>query len=262
MSLVRTKGLPVVSNGRTHHPPGTFAQVCTLLWDRRTDTFTLGQWLKGRIYERRCDLSPDGKHFIYVAMDGKWSGLSKGSWSASARVPYLKALAFFPKGDYWNGGRLFLDDNRYWLNGDGCYQQSRGSTDLQREQTHRPVGGRGSECLNVYYSRLLRDGWRLKDHLSAGLTGECDMFEKPLADGRLLRTDAHAQIGSQPGKGCYWDEHELVRSQSGLCLKQPDWEWADVDGSRLVWAASGRSGPDRSPPPALSTAVRSTTLPT
>lgn len=108
--------------------------------------------------------------------------------SAIGRVSSLKTLAFFPKGDCWNGGGLFLDNNRYWLNGDGCHQQSRGSTDLQREQTHRPVGGRKSECLSVYYPRLLRDGWRLKDHLSAGLTDGCGMFEKPLADGWLQRT--------------------------------------------------------------------------
>ena len=30
--------------------------VCTLLWDRRNDEFQPGQWLKGRIYERRRDL--------------------------------------------------------------------------------------------------------------------------------------------------------------------------------------------------------------
>jgi len=34
--------------------------VATLLWNRKTDEFQLGQWLKGRIYERRSDLSPDG----------------------------------------------------------------------------------------------------------------------------------------------------------------------------------------------------------
>ena len=55
--------------------------VCMMLWDRRNDTFKLGQWLRGRIYERRCDLSPDGKHFIYFAMNGKWSGPMKGSWT-------------------------------------------------------------------------------------------------------------------------------------------------------------------------------------
>lgn len=39
---------------------------------------------------------------------------------------------------------------------------------------------------------------------------------------------------------CYWDEHELVHTQPDICLTQPDWEWADLDGSRLVWATAGR----------------------
>jgi hypothetical protein len=41
--------------------------VCTLLRDRGRGEFKLGQWLRGRIYERRCDLSPDGKHFFFSA---------------------------------------------------------------------------------------------------------------------------------------------------------------------------------------------------
>jgi hypothetical protein len=36
-------------------------QVCTLLWNRRTGEFTLGQWLRGHIYEDRSDLSLDGR---------------------------------------------------------------------------------------------------------------------------------------------------------------------------------------------------------
>jgi len=86
---------------------GPSKQVCTLGWDRTHDDFRLGQWLRGRIYERRCDLSPDGKHFIYFAMNGKWSSESRGSWTAISRAPYLKAVTFFPKGDCWLGGGLF-----------------------------------------------------------------------------------------------------------------------------------------------------------
>ena len=95
---------------------GPSKSVCTMLWDRSNDTFKLGQWLRGRIYERRCDLSPDGKHFIYFAMNGKWGGPVKGSWTAISRAPYLKALALWPWGDCWNGGGLFLTDSRFWLN--------------------------------------------------------------------------------------------------------------------------------------------------
>ena len=48
---------------------GPSGQVCTLGWDLETDTFVMGQWLKGRIYEYRSDLSPDGNLMIYFAAD-------------------------------------------------------------------------------------------------------------------------------------------------------------------------------------------------
>ena len=48
---------------------GPSGQVCTLGWDLETDTFTMGQWQKGRIYEYRSDLSPDGSLMIYFATD-------------------------------------------------------------------------------------------------------------------------------------------------------------------------------------------------
>jgi hypothetical protein len=74
---------------------GPSKRVATFLWDRRHDEFSLGQWLKGRIYERRSDLSSDGKYLIYFAMNGKWRSETQGSWTAISRAPYLKALALF-----------------------------------------------------------------------------------------------------------------------------------------------------------------------
>ncbi len=69
-----------------------------MLWDRQCDRFQLGQWLKGRIYERRSDLSPDGKYLIYFAMNGRWQSEACGAWTAISQAPYLKAIAIFPKG--------------------------------------------------------------------------------------------------------------------------------------------------------------------
>ena len=46
---------------------GPSDKVALIGWDRHNDTFTLGQWLRGRIYPLRCDLSPSGKHLIYFA---------------------------------------------------------------------------------------------------------------------------------------------------------------------------------------------------
>jgi len=59
---------------------GPSKSVCTVLWNRERNTFKLGQWMRGRIYERRSDLSPDGKHFIYFAMNGRWESATKGAW--------------------------------------------------------------------------------------------------------------------------------------------------------------------------------------
>jgi hypothetical protein len=55
-----------------------------------------------------------------------------------------------------------------------------------------------------------------------------------------LRKIAHAEIGAPVGKGCYWDEHELVHPASGKRVACPQWEWADLEGNRLVWAESGK----------------------
>ena len=75
------------------------------------DATEVGQWLRGRLYELRADLSPDGKYLIYFAMNGHWGSRAKGAWTAISRAPYLTAIALFAKGDCWNGGGLFTDRN-------------------------------------------------------------------------------------------------------------------------------------------------------
>lgn len=88
-----------------------------ILWDREAGTFEDGQWLKHKIYPERCDLSPDGRHFIYFALNGDWSGETEGSYTAISRPPYFTALALFPEGDTWSGGGAFLDSRHYVAHG-------------------------------------------------------------------------------------------------------------------------------------------------
>src|SRR5688572_29922645 len=102
--------------------------VCTVGWDRENDTFQVGQWLRGRIYERRSDLSPDGCHLIYFARGGRRHAETKGSWIAVSRAPWLKALALYGKGDCWQGGGLFTSYSTYWLN--GCHFVVRDSREV------------------------------------------------------------------------------------------------------------------------------------
>ena len=221
---------------------GPSKQVATFLWDRRKDAFKLGQWLKGRIYERRSDLSPDGRHMIYFAMNGKWRSATRGSWTAVSRTPYLKALDLFAKGDCWEGGGLFLSEGRYWLNDRHFLRQSvlRETSGLVRDQAYRPETNYGAECTGVYYPRLIRDGWTLVEQAERGRWNSQTVLEKELAGDWVLRKIAHEQVDAPPGKGCYWDEHEVINRSSGVTLRCPDWEWADWDRRRLVWAEQGR----------------------
>jgi hypothetical protein len=92
---------------------GPSKQVLLLLWHTDTDQFFEGQWFKGRIYERRCDLSPSGKRLIYFA--AKYKG-PYATWTAVSRPPYLTAVALWPKGDAWGGGGLFAKEKEIMLN--------------------------------------------------------------------------------------------------------------------------------------------------
>jgi hypothetical protein len=92
---------------------GPNKQVRLLSWDLRSDRIEGGQWLKGRIYERRCDLNVDGSLLVYFA--AKFRG-PVASWTAVSRPPLLTAVAFFPKGDCWGGGGLFDTDGSLALN--------------------------------------------------------------------------------------------------------------------------------------------------
>ena len=89
-----------------------------ILWDRSTDSFTDGQWLKHKVYPERCDLSPDGRHFLYFALNGKWNSVTKGSYTALSQPPYFTALSLFPVGDTWSGGGAFVNNHYYIADGD------------------------------------------------------------------------------------------------------------------------------------------------
>ncbi|QWP77313.1 hypothetical protein J5226_02595 [Lysobacter sp. K5869] len=209
-------------------------------WNRENDRIDVGQWLRGRIYPLRCDLSPDGRHLIYFAMNGRWRSPSKGSWSAISRAPYLKALAFWPKGDCWNGGGLFVSDRDYWLNDlYHLHKLARDETRLRRVDAP-PMEHYGGECPGVYYPRLQRDGWALK-HVSGSDGIQRSVFEKPLPFAHwVLRKTACAGFDRRQGRGAYYDEHALWNRRDERLIERPGWEWAELDRNRLVWVETGR----------------------
>jgi hypothetical protein len=219
---------------------GPSRRVCTVRWDQKTDLFELGQWFRGRIYERRCDLSPDGKYLIYFAMNGRWESETKGAWTAISRAPYLKAITLLGKGDCWHGGGLFTGKKAFWVNDGHGHTSLHESPEVRRDVAFTPQMSFGGECLNVYYPRLMRDGWRLVTQERKEEWHSVTNFEKELEGGWCLRKRAHEQVGAGPGHGCYWDEHRLIHAAREVEIDGSSWEWADVVGTRFAWAEAGQ----------------------
>jgi hypothetical protein len=216
---------------------------CSIGWNRADDTFLVGQWLKGRIYERRSDLSPDGQYLIYFALNGRWQSESAGAWSAISRAPYLKAIGFWPNGTTYGGGGLFPNNITYWLNV-GDDPTSPVEAPLKRAQHVELYPGlnRLGPDFQLYFTRLLRDGWAItqKKELEFGERHSVFTFEKSIDGVWLLRKFAHAHWSGPAGMSPCYDTHELENILTGDKLDGANWDWADVDRHRVVWTTAGK----------------------
>lgn len=227
---------------------GPSKQYCTLLWNRKTDTFALGQWLKGRIYEHRCDLSPDGKHFLYFAMNARRSRQGPMCWTAVSRMPYLKAIALYGDEETWLGGGRFLDNKTYLVNGGAFFHTLRESQEvvMKRPDRKAPVVSMQEAMqhakypmtgdLGVYGYRLERDGWSL----ATGDVKSHFVFQKALGRHWVLQSLVNQGGPRKAGKPSTWNEYALLHLPTQTVQHFRAWEWAELDGSRLVWATQGQ----------------------
>ncbi len=98
--------------------PAAWTQLTS--WRTDSDVFTAGAWFRGRIYEEKCDLSPDGVLFVYAAFQGRRLGTGyTQSWTAVSRAPWLHALTLWPMGTTYGGGGRFVENRRLVLRGAG-----------------------------------------------------------------------------------------------------------------------------------------------
>lgn len=138
---------------------GPSKQVCLIRWWLSSDKIEVGQWFKGRIHERRSDLSPDGELLVYLA--AKHTGLSV--WNAVSRPPYLTALALWRNIGTWGGGGLFETDTSLGLNVMYAKPEPHGDFKFPKSFEVTRVadwGGRGEDN-PIEQVRMQRDGWRV-----------------------------------------------------------------------------------------------------
>lgn len=79
-------------------------------WDLARLTYEPGAWFGGRIFPRRCDLSPDGRFLSYFAHkpSAKWA--IGDAYVAVSKLPWLTALHAFATCGTWTRGYCFTED--------------------------------------------------------------------------------------------------------------------------------------------------------
>ena len=93
--------------------PSKWVQI--IKWHTRDDRFTDGSWFHGRIYEDRCDVSPNGELFVYFVLKNQYSEGYGNAWTAVSRPPWLTALALWTQLGTYGGGGQFVSDSHLIL---------------------------------------------------------------------------------------------------------------------------------------------------
>lgn len=170
--------------------PTRYVQLLT--WNLDTDEIVPGQWFKGRIYERRCDLSPDGELLIYFAAKF-WR--QPEAWTGISRPPYFTALALWMKDTSYGGGGLFDGANSVGLNhADDDFALAAGFELPPSFDVHpiAPWAG-GGEDEPIWSMRLARDGWTL------------------ISEAKVVNRDYKAQVWMQLEPPMTWEKpHPLA----------------------------------------------------
>lgn len=200
----------------------------SLGWDLKYDTFAKGQWLAGKIYNNKCDISPDGKHWIYFAY-------KKDPYTVVAKVPYLKALHYLEDNTTWFGGGYFIDSHHVNLQTGPKLPQEREINGLKISHiSHNPLSQN-----SILVNYLKRNDWKI---IELKRWDEGSVFRLGIYKQWELRLIAAHGTGRRDDGAMQLQSYELIHIKSSMKIDVSTWEWADYDplNDRVIWAEMGK----------------------
>jgi hypothetical protein len=202
-------------------------------FDFSTHEVVEGQWLNGKVYERRSDLSHDGKYIIYFAAKFHLQGKNM-AFTALSKFPYFKAVDYHAKGHTWNGGGLFLSETEYLLN------ETYSSDEVTKNSLFKIKKGKlnnltaDEETEGIYYPRLRRDGWK-----DEGETEEFQLFTFSYK-GWTIRKECRCNFDEKKqGKSMHYDINELYNPKKELVMRIES-DWMEFRNDNVYWADGGK----------------------
>lgn len=216
---------------------GPSKSVQMLRWDLSTDEVLEGQWLKGRVHEHRCDVSPDGRLFLYFG--AKYTS-AVDTFTAICRPPYFTALAYWPSSGSYGGGGRFANNRTVILDSYGMTAQRSSHPVLPDSFTIMPALDFASTH-PVRATDLRLRGWVVRP----GAASDSDRRARHEAKANPIDRGLVLDRGVCTGEGSlgyrYRIDDMTGTARSGTteelgCLDWADW---DHDGSLLL-AKDGR----------------------
>jgi hypothetical protein len=212
------------------------------VWHTDTDRFEHGQWIKGRVYERRSDLSADGLLFAaFVRQSGPRNIIAGAdSWIALSRPPYFTASAVWFVGGTYHTGAFFPDDEALWLGFREDTPPDVGALPsplrIQRPRGIPYIDGTAEWTeRTVHFNRLLRDGWQLLDREAHASTWERRHPSASTSLTMMQTFEDYSRFGG-PYAASY-----VMTASDGQSQDIGEASWADWDHrGRLIVARDGR----------------------
>jgi hypothetical protein len=209
------------------------------LWHTDTDEFAHGQWMRGRVYERRADLSAEGSLFVYFARRASGPDQAgRDTWVAVSRPPFFTALALWFVGGTYHTGGYFPERETVWAGfGAGMPDQGVLPAWLRPAPNLPPYVDRTNNWpeRTVWLNRLLRDGWaRVPDERP-------ETWRRLDPSGRLwLEMTIRSEADFTAYGGPFVVEYALVPVAGDEIVPLGPATWADWDQTgRLVLARDG-----------------------
>ena len=202
-------------------------------WDLSTPRYEPGAWLDGRIFPRRCDLSPNGQFLCYVAHKPTASWELGDAYISVSKLPWLTALHAFGTCGTWTRGYCFTRE---------VSKQDDGLPDL-------PIPYKLQAIPAEQFATERRRGWEEapdcppRDPRDAWDERRNARMQKRQPGGPcLLQVEsvgrASGEFGAQQAIDGLWVQYSLETDGQRMVLD--DLQWADWDpNGRLLVATRG-----------------------
>lgn len=209
------------------------------LWHTETDAIEHGQWFRGRVYERRCDVSHDGSLFAYFARKSSGGAdIDTDSWIAVSRPPWFTALALWSMGGTYVAGGLFTGPDALYLGGVSDAPNRGALPPSLRLAKDAPYIDHTPDWTDrtVYFNRLLRDSWTPAPSINV----QQPVWERPNPGGsRTLVMAPIREAWFDTYGGRHAVEYALLDNGDMRPLGRATWADWDHRG-RLIMAQDGR----------------------